>query len=370
MNDSTTKPSLDSTNKVTATAKNKGGSKFGAGKMFLFLLMLVLILGVAWSSWQLNEQSKEIDVLFASLTSTQAQSSDFNESMVRYARQSVEMEAQLRDANLASVELQARLAQQEMELQRVSDQLVDANLRQPDSSGEEVSLAWRLTEVESLLGLAEQHLLLGGNPDTALTLMLSADEVLKSLNDSTVYPVRSAIARDITQIRAMPDTDSEGIYLSLAAQFSLVNELQTSADLQAQLAGSTEIEGSVEGWFKKLGNAIGEIVSIRKLDGPLDPALTAEQSWYLKSRIMLLIEQARLAVRAQEQAVYSSALDQAVELAATWFEQNETAVSLISNLESLQEEEVVTPVPLATAGLQAIRQLIESWERGQAESQP
>ena len=98
--------------------------------------------------------------------------------------------------------MEAVLAQQQKELARFSASDRDS---------------WLLAEAGHLLRLANQRLVMAGDPVAAQALLNSADAVLRELDDASLHTVRAAIAADIASLRAVPRVDVEGIYLRLAA---------------------------------------------------------------------------------------------------------------------------------------------------------
>ena len=104
------------------------------------------------------------------------------------------------DQSLASVE--EVLAEQRKELARFSPS--DHN-------------SWLLAEAGHLLRLANQRLVMAGDPVAAQALLSSADAVLREMDDASLHAVRAAVAVDIASLRAVPRIDVEGIYLRLAA---------------------------------------------------------------------------------------------------------------------------------------------------------
>ena len=98
--------------------------------------------------------------------------------------------------------LTSQLAEQRTELARFS-----ANDRD----------SWLLAETEYLLRLANQRLIMAGDVAAAQSLLSSADNILREMDDVGLHPVRAAVAADVAAVRAVPTVDIEGIYLRLSA---------------------------------------------------------------------------------------------------------------------------------------------------------
>lgn len=312
------------------------------------------------------EQSQALLALQESQAQNEISQRSANASTRAIEGQVEGLQKALEEARILIREQQLQLQQQLSELQRVNDRLVATSLQQQEQQTG-VSLAWRLAEVEGLLGLAQQHLVVTRDGSTAIALMQSADAILESLSDSTVFPVRSGIARDIAQIRGMPDVDVEGLYLRLSALADSVNGLAVRDRLQDQLAGGSEVTADESGWLSTVASSVQQLFSVRvrKLDGPLDPMLTPEQAFYLKTRVQLHLEEAQQAARLGDENVYRAALDQAADLLGRYFLDDQATANSISAVRELRGESVAVAVPAANTGLIAARQLLAAYERGQ-----
>src|SRR5690606_16217521 len=125
-----------------------------------------------------------------------------------------QLREQLERALNQRLEQQAR--QQEQALTSLEERLENANrrLRAMSSTNRE---DWKLAEAEYLLRLANQRLLMERDGGNALALAQEVDQILRDLNDTDLFPVRRALARDITALKLADQVDREGLYLQLMA---------------------------------------------------------------------------------------------------------------------------------------------------------
>ena len=94
---------------------------------------------------------------------------------------------------------------------------------------------WRLQEAEYLLELAHQHLIMRSDLRGTESLLLTADAILRQLNEPTLANVRTALAGDIARLRASEEPDVVGLHGRLTALIDLLDEvpLRTPAGFAA-----------------------------------------------------------------------------------------------------------------------------------------
>lgn len=226
---------------------------------------------------------------------------------------------------------------------------------------------WMLAEVESMLRLAEQRLLMARDTRTAIALMQSADEILRDMDDSRLFPVREALADDIEALRGVPELDVEGGFVRLNSVMQRIEALRLRDVTREQLAAAETVEVPAEGsstldrWLRELG----ELVSVRRLDEPLQGNISTEQGHFIRQNIRLLLEQAQLALWRGEEDIYTGNIDQAVDYMQRYFLTDDAAFrAAIEALEELRERPVAVEIPPASSGLTALRRVMETYERG------
>ena len=193
-----------------------------SGIAWLALLLVIALAGVvAWAAWlQLAGHSRDAAVeqrvlqLETLAAQRQTDLGDLGDRMrelhsdLGTVEKSAGEQTSSISRNLASVE--AQLAEQQKELARFSASDRDS---------------WLLVEAGHLLRLANQRLVMAGDPVAAQALLNSADVVLREIDDPALYPVRAAVAVDVAALRAVAKVDVEGIYLRLAALIEQAEKL-------------------------------------------------------------------------------------------------------------------------------------------------
>ncbi len=76
---------------------------------------------------------------------------------------------------------------------------------------------WKLQEAQYLLRLADQRILLEKDSQNALALALSADDVLREIDEADLVGVRKLLTEEIAVLKLAGVIDREGIFLRLSA---------------------------------------------------------------------------------------------------------------------------------------------------------
>ncbi len=360
----------------TGTVQQPGAEKSGGvgvwGKIALLLLLAGLVGGgyFGWQWWQQTGPGSSKQGLATLLEQQQGQL----DGLQRQLEHQFQDWAQQFSAQVAhSDALEARLASQEEALQDMS------------ASGREDLI---LAEAEFLLRLANQRLLSERQPDAALALLERSDNIFAEVGDAGLFAVRKALAQDVSALRLAATVDREGLYLQLVALGEAVAKLQslprlTDTATPAPVAPAEESSGDGSGsasaeaapqpqprWYTRLlANARQALrrfsegyLTIRTLDRPMTPMLSADQELLLNHSLRLALEQAELALLREEQVVYVASLQKAEQWLQTYYQLNPGAQVLITQLQDLQAREVAQQLPDISGSLEALRHYLRKRE--------
>jgi len=265
----------------------------------------------------------------------------------RSARQ--DLEAELRD----------QMADLQLQLNSHADRLRQLSTTSRDD--------WLLAEAEYLLRLASQRLLTERQTANASALMESADVILRDMSDPALYPVRKALAEDITRVRMTEPVDREGIFLRIGA---LVDAVDTLDSLLPEPGAPVPVDVNPEpaSWYGRLlanvrqaaANMVG-LVRVERRDVPLQPLLTLEQEQVLRYNLKVVLEQARLALLREEQTIYADSLGRASDWIGEHFEDSARTAAFVTELEQLATLDVSQDLPSVTPSLQALQAYIRLW---------
>jgi uroporphyrin-3 C-methyltransferase len=339
--------------------QSSGAAVASKGSIAGKIIISLLVLAVAGLGFYTREQHKAIEVLFGQYNSLNQQR---DEIASRSAGQIAAMEEswQALEAAVQNELQQARttLAGQNALIDTLGRDLVATRLRITDS-GAGASQVWMLSEAESLLRLARQRLLLARDVRSATGLLVSVDDLLSQLNDPAVFAVREALANDLAALQGVREVDLPGLYTQLGELVERVLGLEIKADGKGQAFVMPDPVEPAEaaGWLDRLKNRVDRYFVITRSDAGPIPVLTPEQAWVIKQAQALRLEQARLALLKGQQETWQVVLDAAI----TGIEANldgEGKEDLLVTLATLRDTPILTNIPPASNGLNAIRQIL------------
>ncbi len=218
----------------------------------------------------------------------------------------------------------------------------------------------QLAEAASLLRLARQRLVLARDVQSALGLLDAADAILRRMNDTSVLPVRQALAADINGLRSLDAVDRDGLYLALGA---MVEELQDMRLITAreQRQGEEVVLDDANDepdLMSRVLAMLDDYVTVRRHDEPLRAEISAEQGFALRQAMTLKLEQARLALLREQPELYRAALEETGRLAGTYLSTaNPGKDAFLARLAEMAARPIQVTPPNTLAALDAIERL-------------
>ena len=223
---------------------------------------------------------------------------------------------------------------------------------------------WRLQEAEYLLELAHQHLIMRSDLRGTESLLLTADAILRQLNEPTLANVRTALAGDIARLRASEEPDVVGLHGRLTALIDLLDEvpLRTPAGFAAHSTATAlateEDKRKSLGWLERLRADLTGLVKVHK-GKPVEPLVPPEQSVYVYQNMRLMLEQARSALLRGLQPAYRESLKRAGEwLRRYYLIGSVPGASMRDEIANLLRREVGAPLPDITRAIYEIREAV------------
>lgn len=246
---------------------------------------------------------------------------------------------------------------------------IDHNARELLEAGNRTRTDWLLAEAEYLLRIANQRLLIEQDFKGALAVLQAADEVLAETDDVGVYPVRQQLAREIMSLKGIADVDRTGLYLQLEAAIETVQALSDSAlagDDPAPAPGAGTDDASQDGQsalaraWKETRETLASMVVVRRLDEPVKPLLSPEQSAYARLNIQLMLEEAELALLGHNQTLYERALGKALDAIKLWYDNSDPRIeALLSTLTELRQKSIDPELPDISKSLELLKARLE-----------
>ncbi|WP_438951261.1 uroporphyrinogen-III C-methyltransferase [Porticoccus sp.] len=342
-----------------AGSSQKSGQSQSLRPMLFFLIILLLFTiaaGMAGGWWLYSQQQRQ-PVIQDDLAALHVEVRRLQQALVEEHRLRSDLVA---DLSQADRELALKMNHQASRIEAIST---------PSRKD------WQLAEAEYLLRLGNQRLLTERDSYSALALLQSADSILRDLDEVELLPVREVLAKNIVALKSAPMTDTDGLYLELKALAGQVDELPMLAPRIPHLSGQLRSADSVADqsgmWYDPLVsifhstlNIVAEVVRIRHREEVIEPMLSPQQEQLIRLRLATLMELAQLAMLREQQVVYDGSLALVQQLLADYFQLNEEqSTVLVEQLSELQQRSVVQPRTDISAGLNALRDYIDSWQQ-------
>lgn len=269
----------------------------------------------------------------------------------------------------------------ELELQLRNTQLsVETHTRRINELGVASRSEWLLAEAEYLMRLANQRMPTERSTRNPLALLISADEILRDLDDPELLAVRKALADDITALRLAGQVDREGIFLELQSLEDAVSGLPILVGLEEvsspDASGVVEDESETGGWRDRLVENLSSIaaglkglVQINRRAELVQPLLSAREEAVVRENLRIVLEQAQWALLREEQAIYRASLENAQKWLSEYFQLNQQADTVLSRIEELRDENIVQKLPDISGSLSALHTLITNRHRRTPEAE-
>ncbi len=216
---------------------------------------------------------------------------------------------------------------------------------------------WALAEVERILLTASQQLQLVGNVKAAILGLETADARLARKDLPQFARLRAAIAKDLAQLRSVPQVD----YTGLSIRF---NNLVTSVDSWPLVSQATAkrpkptTTGKLDGFGQDMLSELKNIVQVRRLDQGEPALLVPEQEYFLRQNLKLRLLSARLALLNRDETNFVADLTAAEILLSRYFNSHDDSVSAArQELARLARLNVSPPLPGLDASLAILQQL-------------
>ncbi|MFT5690880.1 MAG: uroporphyrin-3 C-methyltransferase, partial [Oceanicoccus sp.] len=344
------------------TTQTNSGGKSGPG-WWLWILSIVVALLAAAASFYLWQ---------ANLSQTQQQQE--NQAKVSAAIQRIDEQATLVRTLQRELDRQTEVSSHRQSTSRgeLDDQLNQLRRQLASQQKRLLSLSttdradWLLAEADYLMRLANQRLLMGKEIAGALDLLAAADDIVRDLDDSALYPVREALADNMAALKAAGRFDTNGIFLQLGALARQSEQLRLFK-LPELKVGKPEVQVD-ENWQQRLQSGfsgaldkLGNYVNYQKRDTLYKPSLSPEYESAVRQNLRLMFEQAQMALLSSKQYLYEESLQKAHYWLDTYYSLDEVAIASIkSSIEALKEQKIDIELPDISSSLRALKNYMDT----------
>ncbi len=220
--------------------------------------------------------------------------------------------------------------------------------------------AWLTAEAEYYMQLANAQTQLAGNAELAAFALELADRRIRELGDPAYTPVRRELTEEIAALRAVEDVDTEGVTLTLASLADVVQSLPLDEEVAPEDEPRAGIDKELSGFRRAWAaakTAFSDMVSVRRTDEQLEPLLSPEAQYFLRTNIALQLQTARLALLQGEGTIFRQSLADARAWLERYFDTDTKAVSgTMETIRELEDSTVSAELPDISSSLRLFRQ--------------
>lgn len=301
----------------------------------LWLFVVLIVAAIAYGAFFIWQQSKSQQQLVDSLR-----------TQIEEQAQATEARQQLLEDNLEKEFVEQQSAIQ-TNLNDLAEQ-VDSNNARLLSLSSVNRDEWKLQEAQYLLRLADQRILLEKDSQNALALALSADDVLREMDQADLVGVRKLLVEEIAVLKLVGVIDREGIYLRLSALANQIDAIPFISPLGSEeealeedaVPANETLKQKITRKFYDLLHKLGSYVRVRDHGKTINAVLPPSEQKYLQQNLRLMLEQAQVALLRNEENIYQESLVKAQNWINQYYTLNEKATAVLEELQALQKEEV------------------------------
>jgi uroporphyrin-III C-methyltransferase len=254
------------------------------------------------------------------------------------------------DQEILAKEVEQQLVSQQKMVQEGLDDLstrVDSNATKLLALSSVNREDWKLAEIGYLLRMADYRVLIEKDNLNALALAQSADEVLRSLDQTGLQHIRKILAEEITVMKLAGRVDREGIYIRLSAlanQIEAIPFVQPLGEVEQENRGEPEtdktVKQKVQDFFRGMLRKLQSYVRVRDHGRAINAILPPAEQIYLQQNLRQMLEQAQAAILRGENKVYKDVLVKAQNWINQYYELNAQSQMILNELRSLEQENI------------------------------
>jgi uroporphyrin-3 C-methyltransferase len=201
---------------------------------------------------------------------------------------------------------------------------------------------WHFQKARYLLELAEINLHWSKDHQTTVSLLHQADGILANIQDHNLFPIREAIAKEITSVNALPKKDLTGVLARLTALENEITELPLKSALLSlnDLPAHQTPQKNASSWqnhFSATLMFLEKLVVVQRHDEEVLPIPSKFYESILREAIRLNIEEAQWALLQNDEAIYQFSLTQAIKNLLRCFQASDAKTNVFrKEIQSLQ----------------------------------
>ena len=211
---------------------------------------------------------------------------------------------------------------------------------------------WLITETENLLVIAQHRLAYARDARQALEALRIANRQLQQLGDPDYLPVRKLLESEIAALEGFERLDLSGMAQRLGQLGARVDSLVLAPDPPRATEAAA---GEQPGFLREVWKDLRSLVSIRTTTDVRRPLLLAEQKYFLRENLRLMLYGAQVALLHGDTATVELNAKAARQWLRDYYDANAPAVrAAATELDALLKTRLVG-MPDISASLKALR---------------
>jgi uncharacterized protein HemX len=215
---------------------------------------------------------------------------------------------------------------------------------------------WLVTETENLLVIAQHRLAYARDARQALEALRVADRQLQQLGDPDYLPVRKLLESEILALEGFERLDLSGMAQRLGQLGARVDTLTLLPDPKPR-AGNAATGADEQGFLHEVWRDLRNLVSIRTTTDVRRPLLLAEQKYFLRENLRLMLYGAQVALLHGDFTTVELNIKAARQWLRDYYDAGTPAVqSAATELDAILKTRAVN-LPDISASLKALREI-------------
>jgi uroporphyrin-3 C-methyltransferase len=302
---------------------------------FAFLISIIAVSGTGVAIWygkiQLDNQQALLTAKQQAVDSTQQNITQLQSQLT-----------QIQNSRSNQVDINAKY---QNDINAAFNRIKELSLSQPNY--------WLAAEANFLIQLAERRLLIEQDVQTAIQLLIDANQRLTAMNDPSVFPIREAISEDVASLYAVKQPNTDDIYLTLSGLSSELANLPFAAYMIPEPTEQVQeetVSDDINDWQTNLSISVKRFfeffVDINHHEKPIEPQLPPQQKWYIVANLNTQITMAQRSSLDFSQARYQDALDKIILWTKQYFDvESANTTAFLNTAIALKQQSVAQEIP-------------------------
>jgi uncharacterized protein HemX len=215
---------------------------------------------------------------------------------------------------------------------------------------------WLITETENLLVIAQHRLAYARDARQALAALRVADRQLQQLGDPDYLPARKLLEGEILALEGFERLDLSGMAQRLGQLGARVDALTLLPDPKPRAEGAAANAGE-PGFLREVWKDLRNLVSIRTTTDVRRPLLLAEQKYFLRENLRLMLYGAQVALLHGDFATVELNAKAAQQWLRDYYDASAPAVqNAATELDGILKNRAID-LPDISASLKALREI-------------